>query len=690
MVSAPENTSSTHRSALVGGTHQFQIVGYGVRKVSSPIRSGDFHAGGHTWALACEFGDQGDGHLASITLQMVGNSKANVVAMVSLRIDDPRGRWPAALWRSDDPNVFSKTGNSWKLTVPNSFREHEARYVENDRLTILCAVDVLKEEIATTLKNKDRSVSVVPSSPTVSQDLAKLMPTDAEMTPGCVPPDVTFVVEQSEIKAHKLVLAVRSPVLIAELDLHSATTTVGPCVVRIDDMSVSTFKAMLRFIYTDEMPIKPNSNDMPRPRRACKEKYASRRRETMARDLLVAADRYGLERLRLMCEKILTESLNVATVMSTLLLVRGRHSCRQLEESCIEYIASHPDVYAAVKGTEGYQKLKENSSSSIILEVMDRVAMHSLDRNRSSSDGINCPRPADKSCSTSTYYVSEVACGAHEFKIPNFKAVQRSHGLGQPIYSGIFKVGGHDWKIRLYPSGNATVVEQDDEYISVFLELVSDPPPVQTAGVKTAMCFKIQDPSRPSSPFKEPYTASRTSTTRVGVTVIVPPSQISTQLEQLLASENGSDVSFLVEANEIRAHRLVIAARAPALHEAAAVATKNKEEDHAAAVVRVDDMKAAVFKAVLHFIYTDELLPGDSTRLLAGDMLTAACRFGLTRMKAMCENLLCESLTKDNVLATVKLARHHHCKGLEDYCIEFVSTPDVAKELLKTFIGLQD
>ncbi|XBI15644.1 BTB/POZ and MATH domain-containing protein 1-like [Aegilops tauschii subsp. strangulata] len=330
-----------------------------------------------------------------------------------------------------------------------------------------------------------------------------------------------------------------------------------------------------------------------------------------------------------------------------------------------------------------------------------------------------------------------VVHGVHDFKIPNFNAVQRSHGVSQATTSATFKVGGHDWRIRLYPSGNATV-EGDDEYVSVFLQLVSNLP-AGTTCVKTSVRFMIGDPSGTSllkvsgcshnhtsesrswgyeklislkdakskyvvhdgsltvrcevdlTKEPEPYTSRASAVVGAGVSVTVPPSEISTQLEQLLASENGSDLSFLVEEeNEIRAHKLVIAARAPALHEAV-VATNNKQEDdHAAEVVRVDDMKAAVFKAVLHFIYTDELLPGDGTRLLAGDMLTAACRFGLTRMKAMCENLLCESLTKDNVLATAKLARRHHCKGLEDYCIDFASTPDVAKELLKTFISSDD
>jgi hypothetical protein len=67
-------------------------------------------------------------------------------------------------------------------------------------------------------------------------------------------------------------------------------------------------------------------------------------------------------------------------------------------------------------------------------------------------------------------------------------------------------------------------------------------------------------------------------------------SELVRHLEQLLASEEGWDVKFLVEESEIHAHGLVIAARSPALHELVESATGT---DH----VGVDAMKASTFKA---------------------------------------------------------------------------------------------
>ena len=58
----------------------------------------------------------------------------------------------------------------------------------------------------------------------------------------------------------------------------------------------------------------------------------------MAQHLLVAADRYGMERLKLICESKLSKTLDVETVGSTLDFAE-RHSCEQLKICCVKYMA---------------------------------------------------------------------------------------------------------------------------------------------------------------------------------------------------------------------------------------------------------------------------------------------------------------------------------------------------------------
>ncbi|KAF7034965.1 hypothetical protein CFC21_045913 [Triticum aestivum] len=620
--------------------------------------------------------------------------------MASLRIEDPLHRWPAAVWRSPDTNTFPATTSersSWKLSVPKPFFHcQEERYVVDDRLTILCVVHVLRLDV--TLPNtRSCFISVVPP-PTISGDLLMLLfasMSKSDSVKHAMRPDVTFIVGQTKIRAHKLVLAVRSPVFAAEFRWHMNESII----IRVDDddMSASTFRAMLRFIYTDELPIKPNNDRMIL---TSEDKHAARLYEAMVRDLLVAADRYDLQRLRLLGEKVLAEGMDDKSVIPTLMVVHGRYSCRQLEDLCIEYIASHPNVYSDLKATEEYNEIK-NSCFSFLLEVTDKVDMIDMAPKASSSNLQSHKRKRNDGGQV-------VVHGSHKFTIPYFRAVQRSLlAVGKnTICSGIFQVGGYNWQLCvrwLYPSNSSEFV--------VYLCVVSS---FETSHVTTSIGFKIDDPSGMSLPpitmveeiFTEAEyfrhakftlmkstnsshddsltihchlnvtkeaacTSSSTISDGAGVTVVVPPPYIGLHLEQLLLGGQRSDVRFLVEECDIRAHGLVIAARSPVLYQVVEAAAAKVDNHH---IVRVDDMKAAVFRSVLHFIYTDKLPSIDNPVLAVEDMLAAACRFGLERLKIACENFFADHISNKNALCTLKLAQRHHCLELEKYCVKFIST----------------
>ena len=61
---------------------------------------------------------------------------------------------------------------------------------------------------------------------------------------------------------------------------------------------------------------------------------------TMAQRLLAAADRYGLDRLRSLCESRLCEEVNVQTVATTLALAEQHHST-QLKAVCLKFVAAN-------------------------------------------------------------------------------------------------------------------------------------------------------------------------------------------------------------------------------------------------------------------------------------------------------------------------------------------------------------
>ena len=99
------------------------------------------------------------------------------------------------------------------------------------------------------------------------------------------------------------------------------------------------------------------------------------------------------------------------------------------------------------------------------------------------------------------------------------------------------------------------------------------------------------------------------------------------------------------------------------------------------ATIEVKDMQPAVFKALLHFIYTDSLpamddLDEDDKEEMFKHLLVAADRYAMERMILVCESIICKRLHVGNVASILALADQHHCNKLKDACIGFMSSPN--------------
>ncbi|CAO2163962.1 unnamed protein product [Urochloa humidicola] len=147
--------------------------------------------------------------------------------------------------------------------------------------------------------------------------------------------------------AHKFVLAMRSPVFKAEL--YGPMREASAKHVTIEDMQPAVFRALLHFIYSDSLP---DMDDLGGDANC-----------EMMRHLLVAADRYGVDRLKLVCQSILCENIDVKNVATTLGLAY-QHDCNLLQDVCLEYISSS-NVMDAVMATQGYKNLKTTCPSAL-------------------------------------------------------------------------------------------------------------------------------------------------------------------------------------------------------------------------------------------------------------------------------------------------------------------------------------
>ncbi|KAJ1267828.1 hypothetical protein BS78_07G087700 [Paspalum vaginatum] len=214
------------------------------------------------------------------------------------------------------------------------------RYLEDDQLTIRCVVTVFKTPHVAT-RNLLNKIEVPPSD--ITENLGRLLEGEEDT-------DVAFCVGGETLVAHRLVLAMRSPVFKAEL--YGPMLEGRSHVVTIQDMHPAVFSALLCFIYTDSLPDMDDN------------KEGSDGNIEMIRHLIVAADRYSVDRLKLMCESILSERLDVETVVTTWALA-DQHNCSRLKDACLEFLTTS-DVMDAVKATPGYKNLKKTCPSALV------------------------------------------------------------------------------------------------------------------------------------------------------------------------------------------------------------------------------------------------------------------------------------------------------------------------------------
>ncbi|KAK6933122.1 BTB/POZ domain [Dillenia turbinata] len=164
-------------------------------------------------------------------------------------------------------------------------------------------------------------------------------------------------------------------------------------------------------------------------------------------------------------------------------------------------------------------------------------------------------------------------------------------------------------------------------------------------------------------------------------TISLPPSDMGQSIKYLLDSEVGCDIVFQVGDETFKAHKLILAARSPVFRAQFFGLIGNPNMDK----VVIEDVEPSIFKAMLLFIYCDKLpdvheITGSmsicSSTIMVQHLLAAADRYGLDRLKLLCEAKLCEDVTADTVATTLALAEQHRCSQLKTICLRFAATPE--------------
>eukprot|EP01137_Pigoraptor_chileana_P018664 Opistho-2@78522 len=179
--------------------------------------------------------------------------------------------------------------------------------------------------------------------------------------------DVSMLVGGSEepsverLAAHSLVLSTRSDYFRAMFSAGGIASGASGgqwlehsngC-VRVPDHSPRVFECALEYLYTGAISTESLFADGP----------------ATCAQLLLLADKYGIEGLRATCESLLLPRIEIANVCM-LCDIADRGNAARLRSRCVTFIVQRLQVVLA---TEGFSKIYQNNAS-LVMEILRRVA----------------------------------------------------------------------------------------------------------------------------------------------------------------------------------------------------------------------------------------------------------------------------------------------------------------------------
>ncbi|CAA0829490.1 BTB/POZ and MATH domain-containing protein 2 [Striga hermonthica] len=335
---------------VVRSSKQIKFHGFSMIPAMSDgdvLKSSRWNVGGYDWEVQLF----PKSVLLYLYLRSEVRTDSGLKVTFSARLVDPSGKLKP---HQGNPPVsyykFNRSGESCYGGVLTTRSALETSgYLKDDAFIVECTLAVLREVDKTAATRRPRPADDLVPSSGLHHHLGELL----QKGMGS---DVTLVAAGESFAVHKAILASRSPVFMAEFfgDMKEKRSPR----VEIEDMDAAILGAMLRFIYTDTVPEPAASED------------GGAGATHMAQHLLAAADRYGIDGLKVACEDRLYDGVSVDTAATTLALAE-QHGCYHLKARCVELIAANLE---AVMATEGYKHLKASCCPSVMDDLL--MAVH--------------------------------------------------------------------------------------------------------------------------------------------------------------------------------------------------------------------------------------------------------------------------------------------------------------------------
>lgn len=139
----------------------------------------------------------------------------------------------------------------------------------------------------------------------------------------------------------------------------------------------------------------------------------------------------------------------------------------------------------------------------------------------------------------------------------------------------------------------------------------------------------------------------------------------SLDFDIIFSSEIYNDVSFIIDDQEFKAHKLILSARSPVFADMFRSEKMETSTNH----IRILDVTPADFYQLLRFIYTNKVQVTDEN---CRSLLIAANKYLIPSLKSICEEFIIKTLTPGNCVEMLTLADLHNAEKLKNMATGFI------------------
>jgi BTB/POZ domain-containing protein 9 len=154
---------------------------------------------------------------------------------------------------------------------------------------------------------------------------------------------------------------------------------------------------------------------------------------------------------------------------------------------------------------------------------------------------------------------------------------------------------------------------------------------------------------------------------------------LSSQSGSLYQSREFTDVTFVVEKEKFKAHRVMLAARSDYFR---ALLFGGMRETNPANEIEITDCSSTAFDALLGYIYTGKMFLGEHRPEIVLELLSLAHKYGFLALESAIQGYLKAILDVKNVCQIFDLSAFFQLRDLFSSCLDFLDQN--AGEVLST------